>query len=460
VSDHLLSDILNLGVTLAILFVLNVRLALVALIPVPILVVLISGFARRIRPLYRTIRDRSGAVHARLQENLSGVRVIKAFHTEEEEAGRVDESSRGLYEAQLRGIRLWTGAFPLIGFIQGMGAVLVTAVGAAMLLQPTPQLTLGDLFAFNAYVMQLYAPIANLFRMYDAVLRAVASGERLIEVMDERPAVADRPDAVELPPVRGEIRLENVSFRYRTGEAVLTHVSIKALPGETVALVGRSGAGKTTVINLIPRFYDPAEGRVLVDGRDVRSVSIRSLRRQIAIVLQDPFLFNGTVAENIRYGRREASDAEVIAAAEAAFADEFVQALPKAYETEIGERGVRLSGGQQQRLAIARALLADRRILILDEATSMVDSESEFLIQKALARLMEGRTVFVIAHRLSTVQNADRIVTLDAGEVVEVGDHESLLARNGAYARMYEAQFRLALDDRGGGAFGSSPTGI
>jgi len=447
VSDHILADALNLVVTLAILFALSWQLALVALIPVPLLLLLMWRFARVIRPIYREIRNRLGDINAKLQDNIAGIRVIKAFHMEEEEHKRFERESREYYVQQLEGVRLWAGAFPLLRFVQGTGHILVTAVGGWMLLQPAPLITLGDLFAFNAYVMHLYEPIGALFRMYDVVLRSVASGERVVEVLDAAPETADAPDAQDLPPAEGRIRFEDVSFEYKTGERVLSGVNLQANPGEVVALVGRSGAGKTSIINLIPRFYDPVEGRVTVDGFDVRYVTQRSLRNQIAIVLQDAFLFNGTVAENIRYGRPDATDEELRAAAEAAYAAEFVEKLPNGYDTEIGERGVKLSGGQRQRVSIARALLADRRILILDEATSMVDSEAETLIQKALARLMEGRTTFVIAHRLSTVKNADKIIALEDGQVVEVGDHATLLAQEGAYARMYYSQFQLALED-------------
>lgn len=447
VSDHVLTDVLNLVVTLVILLALSPRLAFVALVPVPLIVLLIWRFARLIRPLYREIRDRLGAIHAKLQDNIAGIRVIKAFHTERMESSEFLDANAEYFETQMAGIRLWSTAFPLLSFVQSTGHILVSAVGGYMLLQPEPLITLGDLFAFNAYVIHLYAPIGSLFRMYNTVLHSLASGERIIEVLDEQPQVSDTPDAMRLPPVEGRVRFEHVSFRYATGEDVLIDVSIEAEPGDVVALVGRSGAGKTSIINLIARFYDPTQGRVMIDGHDLRQVTQESLRSQVAIVLQDAFLFNGTVLDNIRYGRPDATDAEVRCAAEAAFADEFVQRLPSKYDTEIGERGVKLSGGQRQRVSIARAFLADRRILILDEATSMVDSEAERLIQQALATLMRGRTTFVIAHRLSTVRNADRIITLENGRVVEKGDHATLLAQDGAYAHMYQAQFELALED-------------
>jgi subfamily B ATP-binding cassette protein MsbA len=447
VSDQVLTEVLGLVITLIILFTLSWQLALVALIPVPILLWLMSRFARRIRPAYLEMMNRFGAIHAKLQDNISGIRVIKAFHTEEAEAERFARESREFYDMEIRIAGVWTFYMPLIGFVQGLGAILVTGVGSFLLVREPPLITLGDLFAFSAYVFQLYGPIGNLFRMYDMILRSIASGERVLDVFDEAVEVDDRVDAVALPPVQGHVRFENVSFRYQTGEQVLHEVDLEARPGEVVALVGRSGAGKTSIVNLIPRFYDPDTGRVTVDGYDVRAVTQRSLRSQIGVVLQDAFLFNGSVADNIRYGKSEATDQEVEDAARAANAHEFIQGLPDGYDTQIGERGVKLSGGQKQRISIARALLADRRILILDEATSMVDSEAEYQIQKALERLMQGRTTFVIAHRLSTVKSADRIVALEDGRVVESGTHAELLARDGAYAQMYQAQFRLALEE-------------
>lgn len=457
VSDQVVNNLLNLLITLIILFALSWQLALVALIPVPLLVFAAVRFSRRIRPAYRAVRDYFGAITARLQDSLAGIRVIKSFHTEEPENRHFEEQNEEHYNRQITAMKLWTAVFPLVHFLQGFGVVLVTAVGAYMLLQPVPLITLGTLFAFNAYVMQLYSPISTLFRMYDWMLRALASGERIVEVIESTPEEPDLPDAKELDTVEGYVEFRNVSFQYPSGGPVLKDISIKVKPGDIVALVGRSGAGKTSLVNLIPRLYDPTKGRILVDGHDVRKISRDSLRRQISIVLQDPFLFNGTVRENISYARPEASEEEIVEAARASYAHGFINNLANGYDTEIGERGVKLSGGQKQRLAIARALLANRRILILDEATAMVDSEAEYEIQQALRRLMKGRTTFVIAHRLSTIKNASQIVTLDDGSVVEHGDHHSLLALNGTYSQMYHAQFRLALEDEDAVGEGEPP---
>jgi len=305
------------------------------------------------------------------------------------------------------------------------------------------QASFGTILAFVFYLEIFYRPVANIARINDTIQRALAAADRIFEVLDTEPDLSDAPDAKEMPPIKGSVVLENVYFKYSSGEEVLKDINIRAEPGQIIALVGRSGAGKTSIVNLIPRFYDPSSGRVLVDGIDVRTITQQSLRKQIGIVLQDTFLFNGTVRENIMYGRLDATEDEMIEAAVAAHADIFIKDMPNGYDTEIGERGVKLSGGQKQRIAIARAILANPRILILDEATSSVDSESEYFIHRAMDRLMQGRTTFVIAHRLSTIKHADAIVTLEHGRIIEVGDHRTLLERDGTYSQLYEAQYRL-----------------
>jgi subfamily B ATP-binding cassette protein MsbA len=312
-----------------------------------------------------------------------------------------------------------------------------------MIMTQPDKLSLGILIQFAAYIQMFYQPISNIARINDTIQRALAAADRIFEVLDTEPDLADAPNARAIPPIQGAVTLDNIHFRYATGEDVLSGITIHAQPGQIVALVGRSGAGKTSIVNLISRFYDPIEGRVLVDGIDVRTVTQQSLRSQIGIVLQDTFLFNGTIRENLLYGRLDATESEMIEAAEAAHAHEFIAEMPNGYDTEVGERGIKLSGGQKQRMAIARAILANPRILILDEATSSVDSESEYYIHRAMDRLMEGRTTFVIAHRLSTVKHADVIVTLEGGRIIEVGDHQSLIEREGAYSQMYAAQYRL-----------------
>jgi subfamily B ATP-binding cassette protein MsbA len=327
----------------------------------------------------------------------------------------------------------------LTGLLFSAGETVILLIGGLTAYQG--RMTAGKLAAFLMYLRLLYNPVITISRRYDQTLRTLASATRVFELLDTAPEVRDRPGAVSLAAIRGEVRFENVCFRYRPDQEVLQDVSFVAAPGEPVALVGHSGGGKTTISKLIPRFYDLDEGRVLVDGQDVRDVTVRSLRSQIAVVFQESFLFNGTVWENIAYGRADATTEEIVRAAKAANVHPFVMALPDQYDTVIGERGVRLSGGQRQRVAIARALLKDPRILILDEATSSVDSETEQLIQEALERLLQGRTSILIAHRLSTILHADQILVVEEGRITECGSHSALLRLDGAYSRLYRAQF-------------------
>jgi ABC-type multidrug transport system fused ATPase/permease subunit len=441
-ADSLFSDTLKLVGIAVVLVWMNPALALVALLPVPVMAVLLARFMKQVRPLQRATRERLGEVSARLQDNLSGIRVIKAFSQEERESGRWRELVAGHHGAQLGALQVWGRYNPSLALLNGLGGVLVLGVGARMVM--AGQLTLGALFAFLSYVAMFYQPIRALVTVSETLQSALATSERLFEILDEVPDVQDAPDARALPRLEGHVTFHGVSFRYGTGEEVLTGIDLEARPGELVALVGRSGAGKTTLVNLLARFYDPTGGHITVDGYDLRTVRQRSLRAQIAMVLQDTFLFNGTVAENIAYGRPEAEPEEIERAARLANAHGFIQELPEGYETQIGERGVKLSGGQKQRLAIARAVLADPAILILDEATSSVDSESEMLIQQAMERVMRGRTTFVIAHRLSTVKHADKIVALEEGRVAEVGDHSSLLQQGGVYSQLHEIQYALS----------------
>jgi len=442
-TDEVVSNILTVVGTIIILMYMNWRLALTGLWPLPIFVVSLIIFARYIRPLYRKIRDDLGDINAELQENIAGISVVKAFGREEHELERFRNWSREYYQANVRAIWLWTTFFPFIGFLTSMSSVGVLWYGAGPSIAGNSVASAGDIVMFLGYLMRFYGPVGGLIRIYDMFNRALAALARIFQIFDEVPEIEDAPDAVTLEQVTGEVLLDTVSFKYKTGEVVLKDITVHAEPGETVALVGRSGAGKTSVINLIPRFYDPLEGRVLVDGHDVRQVTQQSLRQHIALVLQETFLFSGTAKENIAYGRLDATEEEILAAAKAANAHQFIMELPDEYETQIGERGVKLSGGQKQRIAIARAILADPSILILDEATSLVDTEAEQEIQQALEGLMQGRTVFVIAHRLSTGRNADKIVVIEGGEIAEEADHETLMEQNGLYAEMYQRQFSL-----------------
>lgn len=437
----LIVDLLRLVGTAIILLVLDWQLALLTLLPVPVLAVAMRLFNTRVRPIYREIRDRLGDINAELQDNISGIRVIQAFGQERHELDRFTQRSTRYYEERVKGIRHWATFFPAMRFVASMGMVIVLGFGAYRVFSSA--LTLGGLVAFISYVASFYEPIHRLVQTDNIVQQAIAAGERVFELLDTAPEIEDAPDAAELPAIQGAVVFEGVSFRYGTGEEVLRDVSFQMRPGQVVALVGPSGAGKTSIANLIPRFYDPVSGRVRVEGHDVRKVKLASLRRQVAVVLQDTFLFNGTVRDNVIYGKPDASEDEMIAAAKAAYAHEFIMKLPQGYETEIGERGVKLSGGQKQRLALARAILTDPRILILDEATSSVDAEAEYLIQQALKKVLEGRTALVIAHRLSTIRHADKIIALEDGRIVEVGDHRELLARGGLYSQMYRRQYDL-----------------
>ncbi len=440
-TDELIVNLCSLALVLWYMFGYSAELTWLVLIPVPVLALSIWRFSGQVRTVYRGIRDQVGTFNAKVQDNLSGIRVIKAFSREADELRQVEQASAHLQAIHVRGIRMWATFFPAMGFLGNIGTLIVLGVGAAMVVRE--ELSAGALTAFLIYVGSFYQPIGGLFRTSDSIQRSLAAGERILEVLDTVPAIQDPAAPCPLPAIRGEVELRHVSFRYPSGEEVLRAITLRVAPGERVALVGRSGAGKTSFINLLPRFYDPQEGAVLVDGLDVRTVRQTELRRHIALVLQDTFLFNGTVRDNLRYGRPDAGEAELHAAAVAANAWEFIARLPQGIETEIGERGVKLSGGQKQRLAIARAVLADPRILILDEATSSVDSESECLIHQALERLMAGRTTFIIAHRLSTIRTADTILVLDGGSIVERGAHDALLERDGLYAQMYRQQFWL-----------------
>jgi len=424
-----------------ILFVLDWRLAALVMIPVPILALAFRHYNTKIRPVYRRVRARLGDINAKLQDNLSGIRVIQAFAREDMEYQRFSKESERYYRARVKGIRYWSIFFPAIRFFGAMGTVIVLGVGSIMVVKD--QMSLGTLVAFIAYIASIYDPINRLTEVDNIFQEAIAAGERIFELLDETREVEDAPDAIELPVIQGEMVFDQVHFRYGSGDQVLHAISFKMAPGEVVALVGPSGAGKTSIANLICRFYDPVQGHVTIDGYNLRNIKLTSLRRQVAVVLQDSFLFNNTVAENLHYGKPDATEEELIAAARAANAHDFIRQLPAGYDTQIGERGVRLSGGQKQRLALARAILADPRILILDEATSSVDAEAEYLIQQALERVLKDRTALVIAHRLSTIRNADKIIVLDRGRIEEVGRHEELMQGNGLYSQLYKRQMEL-----------------
>lgn len=421
-----------------ILFALNWQLAALTLIPMPFLVIVVAEYTRRVRPAFRRAQASLAELNAVVQDNLSGIKEIQTFTQEQREVGRVSERARRYSAAIVHAIKLSSIFNPSAEFLAGLGTVMVVWLGGRLILDA--RIPIADLVAFVLYLGMFYQPISHLSRLNEGLQQAVAGAERVFEVLDSESEVQEAPDAVELMDCRGQIEFAEVSFHYVPGQSVLEDITFEVRPGEMVALVGPTGVGKTTIASLIPRFYDPVEGAVLIDGHDLRAVTLRSLRSQIGMVLQDVFLFTGTVRENILYGRPGASDEEVEEAAKVANAHEFIAALPDGYDTQIGERGMKLSGGQKQRLSIARAVLKDAPILILDEATSSVDTETEAQIQEALDRLIENRTTVVIAHRLSTVQNADRIIVLRDGRIVETGRHEELLRAGGLYARLSRIQ--------------------
>lgn len=438
-TDSVLANFLRLAGVAVIFCSLNLKLGLATLLPIVIVGFFLGRFNGRIKAIYQATRAGLGAVNAKLQDNLSGIRVIKAFAREEAEAQAFRRVSDRYLADNLAAIKVRATFFPFVRWLASFGNTITIGYGAWLILHG--QFTLGGLIAYRGYGRYFFGPIDDLTQINDLVQRAVAAGGRLFEVLDAPVSVADAPGALALPPVQGEVTFESVSFRYREdGRPVLDHVSFHIEPGQTVALVGESGAGKSTIFALVSRFWDPDGGTVRLDGHDLRDVAGRSLRGQIAAVQQETFLFAASVAENIRYARPEATPAEVEAAARAANAHGFIEALPDGYDTAVGERGVRLSGGQRQRLAVARAFLADPRLLLLDEATSAVEPESERIIQDAIERLMRGRTTLLATHRLSTVRNADVILVLDGGRLAEQGTHDALMRRGGPYARMVTQQ--------------------
>jgi ABC-type multidrug transport system fused ATPase/permease subunit len=437
--DSVIGNSLSFLVVAGILITLNWRLGLITLFPVIVVFFLTRYFNVRVKAIYRESRDRLGEVNSRLQENLMGLALIKAFAKEKTESGRFEETARRYLETNYRAILARNLFFPAVRFVGFFSNIVSIGYGAWLVLRG--QFSVGGLVAYRGYWWQLFAPINQLATINELLQRAQAAGARVFELLDEPESVQDAPDAVTLQLGRGKAQVvfEDASFGYGD-KPILRNVTFSAEPGEMVALVGPSGAGKTTVLNLIPRFWDVTGGRILIGGHDVRSVTQESLRSHLAMVLQDTFLFNGTVLDNIRYGRPKATQEEIESAARSANAHEFILELPGGYETEIGERGVKLSGGQRQRLSIARAFLADPEILILDEPTSSVEPESETIITQALERLMQGRTTFVTSHRFSLVRGADKILVFEEGRLIEQGNHSALVRAGGLYSQMVTMQ--------------------
>lgn len=437
---RLLEGILMLIVTVIVLVSMNARLALLSLLSMPVLVFQAYRYSRVMRPLWQTLQNQMAILTTRVEQNLRGARIVKGFAQEEAEVERFDALNDVWFELSRDSAKVRAINNPLVTLIANVSTIFIIWYGGRLVAQDS--LTLGELVAFTSYMGQLAGPVRMLGRMVPFISQAIACGDRVFEILDAESEVQESPGAVPLPEVKGHVHFENVSFAYFGRRSVLKNITLDAQPGQIIALLGTTGSGKSTIINLIPRFYDVTSGRVTIDGNDVRNVTLNSLRQQIGIVLQETTLFADTVHANIAFGRPDASDAEIIAAAKAAQAHDFILDMPDGYQTKVGERGSTLSGGQKQRVAIARALLKDPRILILDDAMSSVDTETEQLIQKALERLMQGRTSFVIAQRLSTVRAADQILVLDKGRIVARGTHDDLLRTSGLYGDIYERQLR------------------
>lgn len=438
---YLVTNSLLLVGIMAILVTMNWQLALLILIPAPFVVAGGGLLWRRMRLLWNQWSHSWALFSAHLSESLAGIRVAKAFHQEDAEIDRFDARNADLSRIIVREGRIAGGAFALLNFITGTGAYVAWLAGGRAVIGGT--MTLGELVAFIGYLWLLYGPLQWFNRIYEWMSRAVAGAERIFEVIDtprEGHRAATAGEVVQLERIRGEVEFRDVTFGYDKAKPVLKDVSLTVSPGQMIGLVGKSGAGKSTFANLICRFYETDHGEVFIDGHNVKDIALECLREQVGVVLQEPFLFKGTIAENIRYARPDAAEREVIRAARAGNAHEFIVAKPDGYDTQVGEKGSRLSVGEKQRISIARAILRDPRILILDEATASVDTETEKAIQEALARLVEGRTTFAIAHRLSTLRNADLLAVFDDGKIVEVGSHEALLERHGAYWKLVEMQ--------------------
>jgi len=444
---HAIPDIFVSFVTLvgvcAVLAYINWQLALLALIPIPFIVILMRLYARYVRPAFRERQKELGNLNAVLADNLSGIREIKAFTREDEENEKVGHQVEKYRQLSLRAIGLMSAFQPVIAFFSSLGLVIVIYFGGHLAFRQT--LSLPDLVAFVLYLDLLYQPVKTLSGSWEQIQRALAGADRVADLLEETPEPQQKQGSFLIAGrAPGAIRLKGVCFEYKQGQPVLEDIDLEIPARKVIALVGPSGVGKSTLVSLIPRFYDPTQGTVSLDGRDVREIDLQGLRQQISIVLQDVFLFYGSIRENILFGRPNATEAELITAAKVANAHDFITSMPDGYQTLIGERGLKLSGGQKQRISIARAVLRDAPVLILDEATSAVDTETELLIQQALERLIAGRTTIIIAHRLSTIRNADKIVVLDGRRIAETGNHDELIKKKGLYHKLYSIQNKLS----------------
>ena len=440
--QEIIGDSLTLILAAIIMFSVNWQLALWSLIPIPCLIFFTLFFGHKLSKVFRVLWKRYANISTLLASTIPGVRVVKAFARERHEVSRFNEYTYQILHGEMNAAKLWTLYRPIMGFLIFSGSIIIWFVGGQQIFNG--QLTLGELFMFQGLMHQFFGPVRTLCQMNERFVRAATSADRVFEILDTPPSVADKKDAVALEKVQGTVEFRDVYFSYDTEKNALNGVSFHAEAGEMIGLVGHSGAGKSTLINLITRFYDASDGTIEIDGHNIQDIKVKALRQQVGVVLQDPFLFQGTIAENIGYSKPGATRHEIVAAAKAANAHDFIIKFPDGYDTMVGERGARVSGGERQRISIARAILKNPRILILDEATSSVDTETESKIQEALERLVRGRTVFAIAHRLSTLKYADRLVVLKDGEVDEIGTHEELLAKEGTYAGLCSKQTELS----------------
>lgn len=435
----LIPDGFTIVAVVAIMIYKNPKLALASMLSLPLMAVGMVFIEVKAHPRWQTFRKKSANLNAFIHEDMAGIRVIQSFHAQEETRDTFDELMGEHRGAFINAVRLSDAFGSVIDFSWGLGCILLYFTGIVIL--GVEQVSVGTFIAFSTYLSMFWHPIQNISNFYNQLVTNIAGAERIFEILDTPPAIADGAEVEEMPDITGEVTFEHVSFSYDDKVKVLDDVSFRIKPGETIALVGPTGAGKSTIVNLISRFYDVQQGSVLIDGKDVKNVSIESLRRQMGIMTQDNFLFSGTIKDNIRYGRLDATDEEIIAAAKAVNAHDFIMKLEKGYDTELSERGGGLSIGQKQLLAFARTMVSMPKILVLDEATSSIDTKTEILVQRGIENLLKGRTSFVIAHRLSTIQHADRIFVVDDGHIVEEGNAQELLAQKGVYYQLYMAQF-------------------
>jgi ABC-type multidrug transport system fused ATPase/permease subunit len=419
------------------------QLALLTLLPMPVIALGTYVFAKKARKIHRRIRRKAGNLLKTVHENITGAYIVKSFAQEDREINAFSAENRDHRDTTIESVRLLSIFQPSMVFLTGLGMLIIYSYGSHLVI--TGVLSVGVLVMFNSFLAQFYAPVRQLSQLTDTLQRAAVSSERIFNIIDAPSDVSDAEDAKTLDKITGHVLIQNVDFSYEKGERVLKNINLEVKPGEIIGLVGQTGSGKSTIVKLLARFYDPDKGRILLDGHDLRELRLKQLRQNIGMVLQETFLFTGSLRDNIAYGKPEAELDEIIEAARAANAHNFIMDFPDAYDTRVGERGVGLSGGEKQRISIARAILKDPAILILDEATSAVDTATEVMIQEALDRLMRGRTTFAIAHRLSTLQNADRLVVIDDGEIAEIGTHQELLAKeDGIYRRLVEIQDLLS----------------